>query len=139
MQTNQEAWNSYVEYTKGLTESARALGFGAAAICWILKPEDGPPQGLLLLGLALCALFFILDATQYLFGALRTKWWIEAKEREYLKSSGALEGDYSRPAGHDRPVFALFILKIIALIGSYGSIVIHACIYGLTTGYSAAG
>jgi hypothetical protein len=128
MQTNQEAWNSYVEYTKGLTESARALGFGAAAICWILKPEDGPPQGLLLLGLALCALFFILDATQYLFGALRTKWWIEAKEREYRQKnkSHTLDGDYSRPIDHDRPIYRLFLAKIIALICGYLVIVVYA-------------
>jgi hypothetical protein len=132
--TANDLWGRYKDYTSDLTEFARKLGFAAAGICWVLKqPNDYLPPAILS---ALGALtgFFLLDITQRLWAAMRLKRFIELREAEFFRSN-----KQAMPANHevevpralDAPIFRVFVVKIVFLMGAFALIGVEILSRGL--------
>ena len=122
---NAELWKSYEDYTKGLTENARKLGFAAAAVCWFFKNQDDRFPQLILASLGFTVIFFLADILQYLFGAILLKCWTRNQEKKKYKATGSIEGEYNKPAWLDYPSYTMWWLKIISLVIAFALIGFH--------------
>ena len=117
---NAELWASYREYTLGLTENARKLGFAAAAICWFFKTPDNAFPRLILFALGAAVLYFLCDILQYLFGACLTRGWTRCEEKKRHKQGLSVEnGEYKKPSWIDVPSYLLWWLKIAFIFFSF--------------------
>ena len=122
---NEELWASYVDYTKALSEFARKLGFGAAAICWFFKAPDNafPPN--VKISLIFVVLYFMFDLLQYMFGAALLRAWTRHTEKKMWKEKKTIEGDYEKPAWLDYPSYTLLWIKVISLLLGYIFLGLH--------------
>ena len=108
MATNKEIWEQYSNFAIDLSNNARKLAFGGAAIAWIFKTEENTFSISVLCALFFIIVFFILDIIQYLIGAIRLKHWIETEERKKQKETGDIEGEYEKPIYIDVPSYILY-------------------------------
>ena len=122
---NSELWESYSDYTKILTETARKLGFAAAAICWFFKAPDNSFPSHILIALGFVVLYFISDMLQFLFGAIVLRFWTRSKEKKMCRETGTIEGDYKKPAWLDYPSFTLWWIKVVCLLLGFLFIGVH--------------
>jgi len=115
---NSEAWSHYSEYTKDLNKFSRELAFAGAAICWVLKDNNGIFPKYVLIGLIFIVLFVIADVLHKFTAALLHKKWIEKREAELWATTNpkTIEGEYLKPKWLDKPAFYLFVSKIILLL-----------------------
>lgn len=117
---NAELWASYREYTLGVTENARKLGFAAAAICWFFKTPDNIFPRLILFALGAAVLYFLCDILQYALGACLTRSWTRHEEKDRHRQGLSVEdGEYKKPAWIDVPSYVLWWLKIVFLFCSF--------------------
>ena len=113
---NAAAWESYVTYTKDISENARKLAFAGVAVIWVLKPQAGYFDSLNLWALLLIVFYFLADILQYIIAAILWYRWVDNREEELYTEKGSYEGDYSPPKSLDVPARFLLKLKIIFLL-----------------------
>jgi hypothetical protein len=116
---NSDLWDSYVEYTKILSENARSLGFAAGAVCWFFKAENNTFPPTILWALLMVVGFFICDMLQYAVGAVLLRVWTRNEEVKKHKDTGTIEGEYDKPVWLDRPGYILWWTKIVLLFASF--------------------
>jgi hypothetical protein len=122
---NEKLWAPYVDYTKALSEIARKLGFGAAAICWFFKSADNTFPSHIKISLVFVVLYFMLDMMQYLIAAVLLRIWIRREEKKKWAEKQTIEGDYEKPAWLDHPGYALWLAKVVLLLLGYAFIGLH--------------
>lgn len=116
-----DVWTQYQSYTKDLTEQTRKLSFAIAAICWFFKSEQATFPNLVLLSLGSVVLFLVLDVVQSLTAATRRKTFARSEEEERWAAKedwddiDSNDFEVEVPATLDKPVFTLFVLKLVAL------------------------
>jgi hypothetical protein len=113
---NSEAWQTYKEYTRNITEFSRKLAFAGIAIVWLIRLPEGNFDTCSLLALALIVLYILIDISQYLSGAIRWRYWISQEEKRKFDETGSIEGEYYPPENVDTPIYYLFMLKTFVLI-----------------------
>ena len=119
MATNEEIWQQYSNFAIDLSNNARKLAFGGAAIAWVFKTEESTFPFAVLCALFFIISFFILDISQYFLGATRLKKWIEAEEKKKINETGSFEGEYKKPIDIDIPSYHCWIAKIFVLLIGY--------------------
>ncbi len=73
--SNQQAWQSYLEYTGTPSKIARQAAFALGGAAWLLRSDDGQLTRLLVAALGLLIGFFALDIAHYAVGGeLRRQW-----------------------------------------------------------------
>ena len=122
--TNQEAWQTYIDYTGLASEHARKLGLAAGALAWLLK-GDGGFTGLLPWSLLALVLFFFCDTLQYVVGAWMVRTSIRKQELGHGKSWQS--ADYVIDPRRDRPAFILWNAKLCALLITYALLELELC------------
>ena len=121
-----EAWQHYKEYTDELSKSARALGLGGIGACWVLRlPSGHLPTGIVVALLGLVA-FFVLDAAQQWQAAIRYRRWLRREEERMWREHHTIDGEVQKPASLDRAAYALFNVKLLLLLSSFGAIAVAA-------------
>ena len=119
--TISEVWKSYSEYTSGVTEQSRKLGFAIAAACWFFRtPEVSVPPTHALWSLVWVILFFFLDLLQYITAAVMTRTWARSQEKKVYRQQQELDANIEKPAWLDTPATVFFALKLVSLLISFG-------------------
>jgi hypothetical protein len=91
--TTDKLWETYLHYSRDLTEHSRKLAFASAAICWFFKtPEITFPPAIMGC-LALLVVYFILDVVHHLWGAVRVRKFLRDQEDALYKTTGSVSGD----------------------------------------------
>jgi hypothetical protein len=116
---NSELWDQYITYTKDVTEYARKLGFGGAALCWAFKQADDRFPSLILYALLQLVVYFVLDILQSFVSATLLKGWIHKQEEISLREKNSLDVNYLKPRWLDYPAYTFFILKTIILMSGF--------------------
>jgi hypothetical protein len=116
---NEELWASYVDYTRSLSEFARKLGFGAAAICWFFKSPDNTFPSNVKISFIFVVLYFMFDMLQYMSGAALLRVWTRHAEKKMWKEKNTIKGDYEKPAWLDYPSYTLWWVKVVFLLLGY--------------------
>lgn len=111
-----EHWNIYVEYTNTVSENARKLAFGSAAVCWFFKSQNITFPPAVYGALLFIILYFLFDLLQYFSAAFIRRIWIRKMEIELYKKTGSIEGNMDQPDWIDKPVYIFYILKISSLL-----------------------
>ena len=119
MATNAEIWKQYENFAIDLSNNARKLAFGGAAIAWLFKTDEYTFPVSALCALFFIIIFFILDIMQYFLGAKRLKHWIEAEEKKKQEETGTFEGEYNKPIHIDIPSYRCWQAKVFALLVGY--------------------
>jgi hypothetical protein len=108
----------YYFYSGKASDISRQLGFAGIALIWIFRGND-PNEPLVPQELILPGIFLVLglacDLLQYACGALIWGVFHRIKERKGLSASDELKA----PSWLNKPILALFIIKIFAIIVGY--------------------
>ncbi len=119
---NAELWQSYQDYTKTLSDTARQLGFAAAAICWFFKAPENTFPVHIVRALGFVVVFFVADIMQYLLGAIFLRLWTRSEEKKKWRNTGKLEGEYHKPVWLDYPTYVMWWVKVLALLAAFSFI-----------------
>ena len=125
--TIDELWRDYLVNTKVVSELARKLGFGAAAICWIFRDPNKASILPLLIQFALLVVvfYFVCDMLQFFVSAILLGWWTRREERRRDSVGGPVEEDCEKPAWLDSPGRVLWATKVLLLFVAYALIAWH--------------
>lgn len=137
MYTEKELWKIYQDYTVAVSNIARQLAFGAAAICWIFKESDANFPALILYSLSFIVLFFFFDGLQYYLAAIKRRETLyseqkkianqlpEAKRLIHTKKMKKGEELLEWPDNYDDNTYRIWKLKFCFLAISYIFIILE--------------
>lgn len=118
--TNAEAWDAVISYSRILSEHAQKLGFAGIALCWFFRSREGDFPALILFALIVFVVFFVLDVTQYWYGAVRYRGWIRGREAANRAAGNDFDaGDFAFPDEFDEPAWTLFNVKLAVLFAAF--------------------
>ena len=114
-----QLWKEQQFYSRDLTEHSRKLAFAVALICWFFKSETITFPPAIFWSLTFLVGFFIFDVLHYFWGAVRYRRFIYRQERE-LGDKVYEDPEVPVTRKLDRPIFAMFYLKSVCLLASFG-------------------
>lgn len=122
---SEELWQSYESYTAAVTANARKLAFAGAAVCWFFKNSEHQFPRAILTALLCIVIFFVADLLQFVVASALLRVWIRRQERAHWKEAGTIKGDFPKPWWLDRPAYALWWVKVVALLAAFFFIGAH--------------
>jgi hypothetical protein len=119
---SEDVWRQYQEYTDLASNHARKLGFAAGGLLWILRDTEGGWSKGMRFGLLCVVIYFTTDILQYVVASVRRRVWIRGEEVRRWREDRQIDGDYDVPESIDRPVYALWWIKLASLVVSFATI-----------------